>query len=59
VAVCFLLHFLAGYPEWVLPTIMLFGARTFLDIAAAIVWPTHPLRTIQQVERATKGSMVV
>jgi len=26
----------------VLPTIMLFGARTFLDIAAAIVWPTHP-----------------
>ena len=41
-AVYFLLHFLAGYPEWVLPTTMLFGARTFLDISAAIAWSTHP-----------------
>ena len=29
-AVCFLLHFLASYLEWVLPTAVLFGARTFL-----------------------------
>ena len=29
-AVYFLLHFLSGYPGWVLPTILLFGARTFL-----------------------------
>ncbi len=42
-AVCFLLHFLAGYPEWVLPTTMLSGARTFLDISAAIAWSTHPV----------------
>ena len=29
-AVCFLWHCLAGYPGWVLPTILLCGARTFL-----------------------------
>ncbi len=29
-AVCFLWHYLAGYPGWVLPTILLCGARTFL-----------------------------
>ena len=30
VAVCSLLHFLAGCPGWVLPTALLCGARTFL-----------------------------
>ena len=30
VAVCSLLHFLAGCPGWVLPTALLYGARTFL-----------------------------
>jgi len=30
VAVCFLLHFLADYSGWVLPTALLYGARTFL-----------------------------
>jgi hypothetical protein len=30
VAVYSLLHFLAVYTEWVLPTTLLFGARTFL-----------------------------
>ena len=30
VAVYFLLHFLAGCPGWVLPTALLYGARTFL-----------------------------
>jgi len=30
VAVCFLLHFLAGHPGWALPTVLLCGARTFL-----------------------------
>ena len=29
-AVYSLLHFLAGYPEWALPTALLCGARTFL-----------------------------
>ena len=31
-AVCSLLHFLAGCPGWVLPTALLYGARTFLGI---------------------------
>ena len=30
VAVCFLLHFLADCSGWVLPTALLYGARTFL-----------------------------
>ena len=30
VAVYSLLHFLAGFPGWVLPTTLLYGARTFL-----------------------------
>ena len=47
-AVCFLLHFLAGYPEWALPTVMLFGARTFLKISPAIAWPTHPESSLRQ-----------
>ena len=42
-AVYSLLHFLAGYPGWSLATAVLFGARTFLDVAIAIALPTHPL----------------
>lgn len=30
-AVCFLLHFPAGRPGWVLPTVLPCGVRTFLD----------------------------
>ncbi|GAB3566518.1 hypothetical protein GCM10027405_25610 [Arthrobacter alkaliphilus] len=30
-AVCFLWHWPAGYPEWVLPTTLPCGARTFLE----------------------------
>ena len=41
-AVYFLLHCLAGYPEWLLATVLLYGARTFLVIADATVLPTHP-----------------
>jgi hypothetical protein len=41
-AVYFLLHYLAGYPEWLLATVLLYGARTFLVISAATVLPTHP-----------------
>ncbi len=41
-AVYFLLHFLAGYPGWLLATAMLCGARTFLDFYIAIALPTHP-----------------
>ncbi len=41
-AVYFLLHFLAGYPGWLLATVLLYGARTFLDVAIAIALPTHP-----------------
>ena len=41
-AVYFLLHFLAGYPGWLLTTAVLYGARTFLDVAIAIALPTHP-----------------
>ena len=33
-AVCFLLHFPAGCPGWVLPTALLCGARTFLGGAS-------------------------
>lgn len=44
-AVCFLLHFLAGCPGWVLPTALLCGARTFLGgpltRTDATVLPTH------------------
>jgi len=44
-AVCFLLHFLAGCPGWVLPTALLCGARTFLggplSRTDATVLPTH------------------
>ena len=36
-AVCFLWHWPAGYPEWALPTILLCGARTFLDAYDAAV----------------------
>jgi len=42
-AVYSLLHFLAGYPGWLLATAVLFGARTFLDVAIAIALPTHPI----------------
>jgi hypothetical protein len=46
-AVCFLLHFLAGCPGWVLPTALLYGARTFLGALLtkhnATVLPTHSL----------------
>ncbi|VXB33117.1 hypothetical protein FRIGORI9N_310051 [Frigoribacterium sp. 9N] len=45
VAVCSLLHFLAGCPGWVLPTALLCGARTFLgdglSPADATVLSTH------------------
>ena len=41
-AVYFLLHFLAGYPGWLLTTAVLFGARTFLDVSIAIALPTQP-----------------
>jgi hypothetical protein len=48
VAVCFLLHFLAGCPGWVLPTVLPCGARTFLgafrsrgSLGDATVLPTH------------------
>ncbi len=42
-AVYFLLHCLAGYPGWVLPTALLYGARTFLGAITgdAAVLPTH------------------
>ncbi len=33
-AVCFLWHFPAGHPGWVLPTTLLDGVRTFLDACA-------------------------
>ena len=39
-AVYFLLHYPSGYPGWALPTIVLFGARTFLDYVAT-AWLTH------------------
>lgn len=42
-AVYFLLHYLSGYPGWVLPTILLFGARTFLVSKL----PRPPCRPIQ------------
>ncbi len=35
-AVCSLLHFLAGCPGWVLPTALPCGARTFLGDALAL-----------------------
>ncbi len=43
-AVYFLWHWPAGYPEWVLPTTVLFGARTFLGLFAqhAIAQLPHP-----------------
>ncbi len=41
-AVYFLLHYLAGCPGWLLATVLLYGARTFLVISAATVLPTHP-----------------
>ncbi|CAN5541994.1 hypothetical protein BH10ACT6_BH10ACT6_05410 [soil metagenome] len=44
-AVYSLLHFLADCSGWVLPTVLLCGARTFLGIRPkkddATVWPTH------------------
>ena len=43
-AVYFLLHCLAGCPEWLLATVLLCGARTFLGISAATVLPTHPVQ---------------
>ena len=39
-AVYFLLHCPSDYSGWALPTIVLFGARTFLDNVAT-VWLTH------------------
>ncbi len=44
VAVYSLLHFLAGFPGWVLPTTLLYGARTFLVAYA----PRSPGRPIQR-----------
>ena len=45
-AVCFLWHFPAGYPGWVLPTTLPCGARTFLDVLlleyGAVARPAHP-----------------
>ena len=52
-AVYSLLHFLAGYPGWVLPTALLCGARTFLG-NAAIVWSTHPVTRIRYERCAVK-----
>ena len=44
-AVCFLLHFLAGYPGWELPTALLCGARTFLGTPWRITRPScRPIR---------------
>jgi len=48
-AVCSLLHFLAHFCGWVLPTALLCGARTFLGgvvplagrASDATVWPAH------------------
>ncbi len=46
VAVCFLWHFPAGHPGWVLPTTLPCGARTFLgDVwkhVDAVARPAHP-----------------
>src|SRR5659263_636574 len=44
VAVCFLWHCPAGHPGWVLPTTVLYGARTFLGEVSldATAWPTYP-----------------
>jgi hypothetical protein len=54
-AVYFLLHFLAGYPGWLLTTAVLFGARTFLDVSIAIVLPTHPPKDyLTQLSEAMK-----
>lgn len=36
-AVCFLLHFLSRYRAWTLSSILLFGARTFLQLAPAVI----------------------
>src|SRR5690606_23366537 len=49
VAVCFLLHFLAGCPGWVLPTVLLCGARTFLGARCRSNVATRPsCRPIRQ-----------
>ena len=45
-AVYSLLHCLAGCPGWLLATVALCGARTFLDIAIATALPTHPEITL-------------
>ena len=41
-AVCFLLHFLSRYRAWTLSSILLFGARTFLQLAPAVIRYSRP-----------------
>lgn len=50
-AVCFLWHFPAGHPGWALPTTLLCGVRTFLDLrrdhpadSSAFSVPATPVR---------------
>lgn len=55
-AVCFLLHFLAGYPGWELPTALLCGARTFLGTPEGITRPScRPIRDDSLAQRAAIG----
>lgn len=53
-AVCFLWHWPAGYPEWMLSTILCCGARTFLEtfVRRAIAWVSRvSCSTVLQVGR--------
>src|ERR1700694_4502658 len=40
-AVSFLWHFPSGHPDWALPSVPLFGARTFLPTSTTR-WGGHP-----------------
>ena len=55
-AVCSLWHCLAGHPGWVLPTALLFGARTFLGAGLATgdatVWPTRSATSLGGAQTA-------
>ena len=56
VAVCSLLHFLAGCPGWVLPTAMLYGARTFLGRCCQRTRPScRPIRVGESTGPSRRG----
>lgn len=42
-AVCFLWHYPAGHPGWLLATALLYGARTFLDPPASRRYRGRPV----------------